>query len=174
MNAKNLMNRVLKTAMTSNAKLFATKVDRNGTGFVAVAMTSLPPAEFLSPGQSLPQRSAQEPEPGSRQEEVSAMRYQPKPANSTGLVGRISGPQVRRNLLAAQAAKQANRLLGTPPMDGSNRDSHSWPHCSDNRCGSDCQSLPRSTSRKGEYRGIWQTASSPARMTSPRHATNAK
>jgi hypothetical protein len=171
MNAKNLMNRLMKTAMTSNSMLFANG-DRIGTGFVAVA-TVLPPAEFLSPGQSLPQRSAQEPEPGSRQE-VSAMRYQPTTANTTGLVGRISGPQVRRNLLAAYAAKQANRLLGTPPGSGSNRVLHPWSNCSRSRIGSDCQSPDRDTNRKDCKRGIWQRANSTARMMSTRQATNAK
>ncbi|QEL20253.1 hypothetical protein PX52LOC_07345 [Limnoglobus roseus] len=144
MTVKNLMNRVTKTVTVGNAKL-QTPADRVGTGFMAVALT-LPPAEFLSPGQfSMSQRQAHEPEPGSRQEEVSAMRYQPNAAIPTGVVGRFSGPVVRRNLLALRA-EQANRQT------------HSRSHCPRTRPGSDCQSPARATDTTDRKRGSWRNA----------------
>lgn len=164
MNAMNLMNHVTKTVtvgLANTAKL--TAADRVGTGFMAVAMP-LPPAEFLSPGQfSLSQRPHHEPHPGSRQEEVSAMRY---PLNAVA-VGRVSGPVGRRTLFTLWA-KQANQLSGNPPMTGAIRQTHSWPHCSRTRLGSDCQSPDRRADRTDRKRGI-----PAARMSRPT-ATTAK
>jgi hypothetical protein len=161
MNAVNLMNRVTKTVTSGLANTAKrTAADRVGTGFMAVAMP-LPPAEFLSPGQSLSQRPHHEPQPGSRQEEVSAMRY---PLIAVA-VGRVSGPVVRRTLFA-QWAKQANQLSGTPPMAGTNRQIHSWPHCSRTRIGSDCQSPDRRADRTDRKRGL-----AAARMSRPSAAT---
>ena len=155
--AKNRMNRVTKTVTVGNAKL-PTPANRVGTGFMAAAVT-LPPAEFLSPGQfSTSQRLVHEPHPGSRQEEVSAMRYQPNAAIPTGLVGRFSGPVVRRNLFSLNA-RQANRQT------------HSWPQCPRTRIGSDCQSPDRATDTTGRKRGSWPTATTATRMSRPRAMT---
>ena len=153
MNAKNLMNRVTKTVMVSraNAKLIA--ADRVGTGFMAVAMP-LPLAEFLSPGQSLSQRLVHEPQPGSRQEEVSAMRYQLNAVKPTGLVGRLSGPVVRRSLFALPATRQTRQI-------------HSWSHCSRANLGRDCQSPDFATDRTDRKRGTWQLAIPATRMSRP-------
>lgn len=158
MSAKNLMNRVTKTVLVRNAKL-QTPADRIGTGFMAAV--TLPPADFLSPGQvPMPQRLTREPKPGSRPEEVSAMRYQPNAAMLTGPVGRVSGPVVRRSLVASTA---------TEP----NRQTHSWSHCSRTGSGRDCQSPALATDTTDCKRGTWLTATTAARMSRP-SATNAK
>lgn len=158
MSAKNRMNRVTKTVLVRNAAL-RTPADRIGTGFMAAV--TLPPAEFLSPGQfPTPQRLAHEPQPGSRQEEVSAMRYQPNAAMLTGPVGRVSGPVVRRSLVASTA---------TEP----NRQTHSWSYCSRTGSGRDCQSPDLGTDRTDCKRGSWRNATTAARMSRP-SATTAK
>jgi hypothetical protein len=152
MNAMNLMNRMLKTVTLVNVKL-TTPADRIGTGFMAVAMP--PAAAFPVSGLSRqPQRSTREPEPGSRQQEVSAvLRYQPNAVEPTGTtrVVCVSGLNSDRNLLASAAwllAKQANRLLGTPPMAGDSiRELHSGSHCSPVTFGRDCQSPDRTATR---------------------------
>ncbi len=159
MTAKNLMNRVTKTVLVGNATL-QTPANRIGTGFVAGPMT-LPPMEFLSRGHvSMLQRSTAEPEPGSRQEEVSAMRYQPTAAIPTDPVARVSGPVVRRTRFAHKA-------------EPANRQTHSWSQCPRTRLGSDCQSPDRGTDTTDRKRGSWHKPTLAARMSRPA-ATTAK
>lgn len=157
MRAKNRTNRVTKTVTVGNVKL-QTPADRIGTGFVA-GVASLP-AEFLSPGQfPLSQLPAREPEPGSRPQEVSAMRYQPHAAITVlGSAGRASGPVVRRTPLALMA-------------DGANRPAHSWSHCPRTRPGSDCQSPDRVTDTTDRKRRSRPTPTPATRMSRPLAAT---
>ena len=149
MYAKNPINRVTKTARIATAKRVA--ANRAGNRFMAVAM-SLPTAEFLSPGHSPSQRLAHEPKPGSRQEEDTAMRYQPNAAIPTGPVGRFSGPAVRR--------------LATRPIP-------SWSHGSRTWLGCDCQSPDLATNPTDRKRDSWQLATTATRMSRPT-ATAAK
>jgi hypothetical protein len=144
MNAMNLKTVMTKPAMGSNRTLLTT-ADRIGQGLMVVTM---PTANPLSQGQSLPQRP--EPEPGSRHEEVFAMRYLatrclPTAVTPIGSIGRFSGPHTRGDLFAALAAKQANRLLGTPPNGAPTIDAiGATPSWSDTWCArhdNDCQSF---------------------------------
>jgi hypothetical protein len=156
MAAKNLMFRVTTTVTVRNAKL-RTSADRIGSGFAADAV-SQPPAEFLSPGQFLPhQRLASEPEPGSRQQEVSAMRYPLNAVIPAGLVGRFSGPVGRRGLPAADTSRQT----------------HAWSQCPSKRFGRDCQSPDRRPDATDRKRESGLTATLATRMRRPA-ATAAK
>lgn len=148
MYAKNPIHRVTKTVRIATAK--RATANRVGHRFVAVDMP-LPPAEFLSPGQSLSQRPAHGPNPGSRQEEDTAMRYQPNAAIPTGPVGRLTG--------------SAERRFATRPT-------HSWSHGSRTWLGCDCQSPDLATNPTDRKRDSW-LATTATRMSRPT-ATAAK
>lgn len=137
MSAMNPINRVTKTDRDATAKR-GTAV-RAGNRFMAVAMPqSL--AEFLSPGQiPLSHSRVHEPKPGSRQEEDTAMRYQPNAARPTGPVGRVLVPVVRRSLRPLPA-EQANRQVRSECLS------------SQARLASDCHSPDRANRGRDSWR----------------------
>jgi hypothetical protein len=128
--ATTLKSLVLKTATVGSAKL-PTPADRIGTGVPAVHM---PPANFLSQGQSFRPRLSIRERVGTRQG-VAAMRYMAAAAVvPTGPVGSFSGTRACRRL--ALRAKPATRAC------------HPWSPSAHPRLGRDCQSPDRSDARK--------------------------
>lgn len=129
MKTTTLKSLVLKTVTVGGVKL-STPADRIGSGAAAVLM---PPANFLSPGQSFLPRL---PRPNRvRPQEVAAMRYEPTSVVPTSSVGSVFGPSARRRLAALPATKHATGA------------GHPWSHCISTRLGRDCQSPARGDTR---------------------------
>jgi len=137
MAATTLKSLVLKTATVGSVKL-PTPADRIGSGATVVNM---PPANFLSQGQSFQPRLPVRERIGSR--EVAAMRYQPAPMAPTGPVGSFSGTSACRRSAALHAAKHADWA------------DHPWSLEAGSRLGRDCQSPDRGTART-DRPAAWQ------------------
>ncbi len=141
MSTMNPIHRVTKTVRLATAK--RDTANRVGRRFMAVVMGK-PPVEFLSPGhESMSHQLAHEPKPGSRQQEVSTLRYQPNAAIPTGPVGRPTG-----SVSCRLATRQIQPWSSISPCENS----------------SDCQSLRLRAKFSDLKRETWQCATDTLRL----------